>query len=350
MTHGQEDALVHWCVTQGIRARPLHLVGYGDEGGEPDGRPAARGGASREPFRRASRPPRLRARPQRQAAADDGLFPHDARPERGFALAAMAGALYLRQRQARPDPRADRGAHGSRAVRPVLRLRRRPLGDGGAALADAEAAAPNDDARASPRWSRRCRRASRADMPGLLTRWLDALDETGRWALLKLITGSLRIGVSARLAKSARGRARRARARRHRGGLARAGSRPTRRCSPGRRAAPSALKPAIPRRSARPCCRTPSRTRISTTLDPADDRGRMEVGRHPRAGRGGRRPDGQHVARLYSRTGEDISRSFPDVVEAIDFDGRGRRRAAGAARGARADPSTCCSSGSTARA
>src|SRR3954463_4625185 len=29
----------------------------------------------------------------------------------------------------------------------------------------------------------------RTDIPGLLTRWLDALDETGRWALLKLITG-----------------------------------------------------------------------------------------------------------------------------------------------------------------
>jgi putative mRNA 3-end processing factor len=32
VTHGQEDALVHWCGLQGIRARPLHLLGYGDEG------------------------------------------------------------------------------------------------------------------------------------------------------------------------------------------------------------------------------------------------------------------------------------------------------------------------------
>jgi DNA ligase 1 len=37
----------------------------------------------------------------------------------------------------------------------------------------------------------------------LLAPWLDALDATGRWALLKLVTGSLRIGVSARLAKTA---------------------------------------------------------------------------------------------------------------------------------------------------
>jgi putative mRNA 3-end processing factor len=32
VTHGQEDALVHWAATKGIRARPLNLVGYGDEG------------------------------------------------------------------------------------------------------------------------------------------------------------------------------------------------------------------------------------------------------------------------------------------------------------------------------
>jgi len=46
-------------------------------------------------------------------------------------------------------------------------------------------------------------RASRAEVPRLLAPWLDALDPTGRWALLKLVTGSLRIGVSARLAKMA---------------------------------------------------------------------------------------------------------------------------------------------------
>jgi len=32
VTHGEEDALVHWCTTQGLLARPLALVGYGDEG------------------------------------------------------------------------------------------------------------------------------------------------------------------------------------------------------------------------------------------------------------------------------------------------------------------------------
>jgi putative mRNA 3-end processing factor len=31
VTHGQEDALVHWCRSRGLNARPLDLVGYGDE-------------------------------------------------------------------------------------------------------------------------------------------------------------------------------------------------------------------------------------------------------------------------------------------------------------------------------
>ena len=31
VTHGQEDALVHWCGTRGLKARPLDIVGYGDE-------------------------------------------------------------------------------------------------------------------------------------------------------------------------------------------------------------------------------------------------------------------------------------------------------------------------------
>src|SRR5271170_1742444 len=45
--------------------------------------------------------------------------------------------------------------------------------------------------------------ASRAEVGTHLAGWLDRLDATGRWALLKLVTGSLRIGVSARLAKTA---------------------------------------------------------------------------------------------------------------------------------------------------
>jgi putative mRNA 3-end processing factor len=31
ITHGAEDALVHWATQRGLRARPLHLMGYGEE-------------------------------------------------------------------------------------------------------------------------------------------------------------------------------------------------------------------------------------------------------------------------------------------------------------------------------
>jgi DNA ligase-1 len=47
------------------------------------------------------------------------------------------------------------------------------------------------------------RLASRNEVGTHLAGWLDRLDATGRWALLKLVTGALRIGVSARLAKTA---------------------------------------------------------------------------------------------------------------------------------------------------
>ncbi|BAT59294.1 beta-lactamase superfamily domain protein [Variibacter gotjawalensis] len=41
VTHGEEDALVHWCETRQLRARPLRLVGYGEETDEaPAGEPA----------------------------------------------------------------------------------------------------------------------------------------------------------------------------------------------------------------------------------------------------------------------------------------------------------------------
>lgn len=48
LTHGAEEALVHWCGTRGLRARPLHLVGYGDDE-EVEAIEAAAGGTPEEP-------------------------------------------------------------------------------------------------------------------------------------------------------------------------------------------------------------------------------------------------------------------------------------------------------------
>jgi putative mRNA 3-end processing factor len=36
VTHGAEEALVHWCGTRGLKARPLHMTGYGEEDAESE--------------------------------------------------------------------------------------------------------------------------------------------------------------------------------------------------------------------------------------------------------------------------------------------------------------------------
>ena len=36
ITHGEAEALAHWCATQGLDAKALHLVGYGDEEEPPE--------------------------------------------------------------------------------------------------------------------------------------------------------------------------------------------------------------------------------------------------------------------------------------------------------------------------
>jgi len=43
----------------------------------------------------------------------------------------------------------------------------------------------------------------KAELPALIAGWLDTLDADGRFALIKLVTGGLRVGVSARMAKTA---------------------------------------------------------------------------------------------------------------------------------------------------
>jgi len=46
VTHGQEDALVHWARLRGLKARPLAIVGYGDEGESDEPEPATPGEAT----------------------------------------------------------------------------------------------------------------------------------------------------------------------------------------------------------------------------------------------------------------------------------------------------------------
>ena len=161
----------------------------------------------------------------------------------------------------------------------------------------------------------------KAQLPAQIARWLDALDETGRWALLKLVTGALRIGVSARLAKTA---------------AAALGDKDVTEIElmwPG--LAPPyvelfawlegrAEKPvdaATRRRSARRCWRTRSRKPSFDKLDPADFIAEWKWDGIRVQAVAGSDEHGERVARLYSRTGEDISKSFPDLLEALRLHG-----------------------------
>jgi DNA ligase-1 len=96
-----------------------------------------------------------------------------------------------------PPPLAGEGAMGTAADHPPPQT-----GEGSAAPA-VRVGANGEDVPTLSEIVSTLRGASRAEVDAHLAPWLDALDATGRWALLKLVTGALRIGVSARLAKTA---------------------------------------------------------------------------------------------------------------------------------------------------
>ncbi len=122
-------------------------------------------------------------------------------PDRGFALAAMTGALSF----ANAKPGLIRALIAERTDPALFAMSYDYVGD----LSETVALmwpAPAASRNYSPSLSdvvETLLSIGKLDLPGHLAHWLDGLDETGRWALLKLITGALRIGVSARLAKTA---------------------------------------------------------------------------------------------------------------------------------------------------
>src|SRR5215472_5386898 len=125
-------------------------------------------------------------------------------PERGWALAALTGSLSF------PHAKAAliRSLIAERTDPVLFGLSYDYVGDLSetVALMWPTPARPADPKRESPALStviRTLATLGKAELPAQLSRWLDLLDETGRWALLKLVTGALRIGVSARLAKTA---------------------------------------------------------------------------------------------------------------------------------------------------
>ena len=156
----------------------------------------------------------------------------------------------------------------------------------------------------------------KAQLPAQMARWLDALDENGRWALLKLVTGGLRIGVSARLAKTA---------------AASLGDKEPDEIEiiwPGLAPPYLELFAWLEGRGDKPLNRDPAPFRPAmlahaieetdfTALDPADFSAEWKWDGIRVQAVAGRDEDGHVVARLYSRTGEDISKSFPDLLESL---------------------------------
>ena len=164
------------------------------------------------------------------------------------------------------------------------------------------------------------RSLGKTELPGQLARWLDELDETGRWALLKLVTGAMRIGISARLAKTA---------------AADLGDKDPHDIEliwPGLAPPYLELFAWLEGRAAKPINLDPVPFRpvmLAHAIEDADFAGLDAAdfiaewkwdGIRVQAV-SGRDARGQMLARLYSRSGEDITGSFPDLVPSLHLPG-----------------------------
>ncbi len=244
-------------------------------------------------------------------------------PDRGYALAALTGALDFphvkaqairRAAEARVDPALFAWSYDFVG----------DLAETAALIWPAPNAAPNPapgavTGAATPALSEVVEAlagSGRGEAQARVEAWLDRLDATGRWALLKLITGGLRVGVSAALARQALAQL---------GGIEAtaveeiwAGLRPPYldlfawlegRGAPPRAEAPGRFRPVM---LAQPL----DETRDLASLRPEDyaaewkwDGIRVQV-----VSEGGRRE-------IYSRTGDAISGAFPDLLDALAFEG-----------------------------
>jgi DNA ligase-1 len=235
-------------------------------------------------------------------------------PERGWALAALTGALSFRHAKAG----MIRALIEQRADPVLFALSYDYVGDLSETVALMWPADPSQKPNQPPTLSdvvETLATLGKAQLPAQVSRWLDGLDETGRWALLKLVTGGLRIGVSARLAKTA---------------AASLGDKDPNEIEvlwPGLTPPYVNLFAWLEGRGDQPVSNDPAPFR-PPMLAHAIEEPELAALEAPEfmaewkwdgirvqavAGSDGE----QMVARLYSRTGEDISGSFPDLTEAL---------------------------------
>lgn len=123
-------------------------------------------------------------------------------PDRGWAMAALTEDLHLPG----VKPAQIRALIESRIDPVLFRMSRDFVGDTAETVAllwPAPAVPPDPEPLTVTDAVERLRHLSRSDAPAELARMLDRLDAEERFALLKMATGETRIGLSARLAKTA---------------------------------------------------------------------------------------------------------------------------------------------------
>jgi DNA ligase-1 len=126
-------------------------------------------------------------------------------PDRGYGLAALTGTLNIPAVKGA----AVRAIAEERVDPVLLYMSRDYVGDMAETVAllwprpEGEPPEVDDATIGISQAVDRLRSASRMDAPRALAAMLDHLDASGRFALLKLATGGLRVGISARLAKQA---------------------------------------------------------------------------------------------------------------------------------------------------
>lgn len=236
-------------------------------------------------------------------------------PDRGYALAALTGGLRFRH----AGPALVRSLAEARVDPVLFRLSYDYVGDLAETVALIwPARRDGHEHQSAPAISQvveRLAHAGKSEVPALLEGWLDRLDAAGRLALIKLITGALRIGVSARLAKTA---------------LAQVAGRPVDEIEEiwhGLAPPYAPLFDWIAGRGPRPEPKTALAFRPPMLAHPLTDADFEDLAPADFAAEW--KWDGIRVqlagdgesARLFTRTGDDIGHAFPDIVQGLKFHG-----------------------------